>query len=78
MSTTYEMDALDCLLAYNYKVVDANGTRDAIIRIFRLCGDDAFMHTVEDKEAIAGWLQELEGNLEYYTKRIVDEGRKTL
>ena len=43
--------------------------------LFRLCGAKALIHNREDKESVAGWIQEIEDSHEYYIKRIVDMGR---
>ena len=70
------MDALDCLLTYNYKIVKEPGL--AKEPMFRLCGAKATISCMEDKAAVAGWTQEIEESFGYYTDRIVAIGRAML
>lgn len=73
------MDALDCLLAYNYKIIkDPGPVVGGVHPAFRLCSAKAFFHSAEDKKAVAGWLHEIEENRDYYSDRIIDLGKKML
>ncbi len=71
------MDALDCLLAYNYKIIKDPGPVVAGVHpTFRLCGAKAFFHSAEDKKAVARWLHEIEENRDYYCDRIINKGNR--
>lgn len=64
------LDAVDTLLLMGYTIVnDGNGG-------YRLCAANAQVRTTEDKKLICNILEEVENNMDFYTAKIVELGRR--
>jgi hypothetical protein len=69
------LDAIDTLLIMGYHVTREGTGKEAT---YRLCAKNARINDEYDRELVGNTLREIDNNLEYYTARIVEIGKRLL